>query len=701
MAVNLSPVGGVAAQFFTNIGAVLTGGKLYTYAAGTTTPQTTYTTGAGTVAWANPIVLDAAGRVPSSGEIWLTDGSQYKFVLKDSNDVLIATYDNITGINSNFVNFTAEQEIQTATAGQTVFTLTTTEYQPGTNTLSVFVDGVNQYGPGAQYAYIETSSTVVTFVTGLHVGASVKFTTTQTLSGGALDSSQVVYDPPFTGSVATNVEAKLAQYISVKDFGATGDGTTDDTAAIQAAINAGHSIYIPAGTYRITSTLTAPSGTWLQGDGAGVTTLAGDANVNVLLFQDAVVNDYTSAGISRLKVTGSGTARLLTVNRVWGFVAEHCWLRGVASTFRCIEIQRYSFECLINSCRITDATESCIYINSISGEAPNGCMITNCDFSPEDSSTAGGYGIYDEAGNTRIIGNWFEYAYSAGPPVGYGGTAIYSVGSPKIIGNNLTDGYYGDYSVHLVGSSGAIISNNNISVNGPDATGIYVESCTNTVIEGNTYVIDISDYFVNVYNSDRTIISNNVGQGTVGGAYDVLALFNVGGTSQDTQIVNNAYSFSGTATGKGVIVGANTTLTTITENTFIGVITGVDVQTNASSRRANISGNSFASVTTGVTYVNVLDVYIYNNQGFTTENAGQSSIASGTVRKTIAHGMLVTPRYINFTLVDALGTGGGATTNNVQGPFLVSADATNIVVGCGANPGASGMLVNWQATFSV
>jgi hypothetical protein len=264
MAVNLSPVGGVAAQFFTNTGAVLTGGKLYTYAAGTTTPQTAYTTGAGTVAWTNPIVLDAAGRVSGSGEIWLTDGITYKFVLKDSNDVLIATYDNISGINSNFINFLAEQEIQTATANQTVFTLTTTEYQPGTNTLSVFVDGVNQYGPGAQYAYLETSSTVVTFVNGLHVGAVVKFTTTQTLSGGAIDSSQVVYDPPFTNSVTTNVENKLAETISLTDFGAVGDGVTNDTAAIQAAITYiainGGSLTSPCRTYLITSTLILPFG---------------------------------------------------------------------------------------------------------------------------------------------------------------------------------------------------------------------------------------------------------------------------------------------------------------------------------------------------------------------------------------------------------------------------------------------------------
>ena len=100
MAVNLSPVGGVAAQFFTNSGAVLTGGKLFTYAAGTTTPAAAYTSSNGATAWTNPIVLDSAGRVSGSGEIWLTDGILYKFILKDANDVLIATYDNISGINS-------------------------------------------------------------------------------------------------------------------------------------------------------------------------------------------------------------------------------------------------------------------------------------------------------------------------------------------------------------------------------------------------------------------------------------------------------------------------------------------------------------------------------------------------------------------------------------------------------------------------
>jgi hypothetical protein len=137
MAVFLSPVGGVAAQFFTNTGAVLTGGKLYTYAAGTTTPLTSYTTNAGNVARTNPVVLDAAGRVPDGGEIWITS-AVYKFVLTDSNNVLIATYDNISGVGVSNIspdNFTGD--------GTTVaFTLSTSIANE--NSISVYINGVYQ-----------------------------------------------------------------------------------------------------------------------------------------------------------------------------------------------------------------------------------------------------------------------------------------------------------------------------------------------------------------------------------------------------------------------------------------------------------------------------------------------------------------------------------------------------------------------------
>ena len=60
---------------------------------------------------------------------------------------------------NNAVYASNEQQIFIATEGQTVFTLTDFTYLPNTNALNVFVDGLNQYGPNAQYSYTETDST--------------------------------------------------------------------------------------------------------------------------------------------------------------------------------------------------------------------------------------------------------------------------------------------------------------------------------------------------------------------------------------------------------------------------------------------------------------------------------------------------------------------------------------------------------------
>lgn len=137
MAVFLSPVGGAGAQFFDNSGYPLTGGKLYTYAAGTTTLQTTYTTSAGNVTRTNPIVLDAAGRVPSSGEIWLTSQA-YKFVLYTSTDVFIATYDDIVG--QGVQSFTPQNF--TGDGATVAFTLSAAPNSE--NSTFVYINGVYQ-----------------------------------------------------------------------------------------------------------------------------------------------------------------------------------------------------------------------------------------------------------------------------------------------------------------------------------------------------------------------------------------------------------------------------------------------------------------------------------------------------------------------------------------------------------------------------
>lgn len=101
MAVILSPLAGAGWQFFDNSGVPLSGGLLYTYAAGTTTPQTTYSDSTGATPNANPIVLDSAGRV--SGEVWLTTSISYKFVLKTSTGTTLWTNDNIAGVPASSI----------------------------------------------------------------------------------------------------------------------------------------------------------------------------------------------------------------------------------------------------------------------------------------------------------------------------------------------------------------------------------------------------------------------------------------------------------------------------------------------------------------------------------------------------------------------------------------------------------------------
>jgi len=94
----LSPYG-VGQQFFNDNGVPLAGGLIYTYQAGSSTPLVTYTDNGGTIANANPIVLDASGRTPQ--QIWLLTGYSYKFVLQNADAVLIQTLDNIYPILQN------------------------------------------------------------------------------------------------------------------------------------------------------------------------------------------------------------------------------------------------------------------------------------------------------------------------------------------------------------------------------------------------------------------------------------------------------------------------------------------------------------------------------------------------------------------------------------------------------------------------
>ena len=98
MTVGLSPVAGAGWQFFDANGVPLSGGKLYTYIAGTTTPQATYTSVSGLTPNENPIILNSEGRVSGTNEVWLDSAVSYKLILETSASVQLWSADDLSGI---------------------------------------------------------------------------------------------------------------------------------------------------------------------------------------------------------------------------------------------------------------------------------------------------------------------------------------------------------------------------------------------------------------------------------------------------------------------------------------------------------------------------------------------------------------------------------------------------------------------------
>lgn len=128
-------------------------------------------------------------------------------------------------------NGTAKQTI-IATAGQTIFTLSTITYTPGLNNLSIYVNGLKQVGSD----YVETSTSTVTFVEALNLNDKVEFVINEQLVDSSfVQDSTVTYTPEPANSIQRNVRLKLRETLSTKDFGAVGDGVTNDYAAIMRA----------------------------------------------------------------------------------------------------------------------------------------------------------------------------------------------------------------------------------------------------------------------------------------------------------------------------------------------------------------------------------------------------------------------------------------------------------------------------------
>jgi hypothetical protein len=351
MTVNLSPFANPGAQFFDDNGDPLSGGKIFTYAAGTTTPKATFTDFTGNTAHANPIILDAAGRPPS--EVWLTYGDSYKFILKDSNDTLVGTFDNIDGIppvninlvrlygstsgyvelrapavaGTNTVTFPAATGTVALTANPTftgttaVATLTASENITGSKTISGRLLSASQTVNIDQYLYMSGTGQAK-----LPVGSTAQragaFSGTGQISGTTLTIANVTSGTLYIG--ATIAGTGVTSGTQITDFLTGSGGIGTYTVSVSQTVAAGTAITdAPViGMIRYNSTNSAFEGygaSGWAGIGGGATGAGGDEvfilNSQVVTTSYAIPSGKNASSTGPLTVNGSVTITIPSGSR--------------------------------------------------------------------------------------------------------------------------------------------------------------------------------------------------------------------------------------------------------------------------------------------------------------------------------------------------------------------------------------------------
>jgi hypothetical protein len=526
MTVNLSALAGAGQQFFDNNGTPLSGGKLYSYAAGTTTPQATYTSASGATAHTNPIVLDSAGRV-ATGEIWLTAGSNYKFVLKTSTETTIATWDNITGINGTGITSNADS---------------------------------------------------------------------------------VEYDPPFTGALTSGytVEDKLAQNVSVKDFGATGDGSTDDTTAIQAALDSGAlEVVFPAGgTYIVNGGLISnQAGQVIRAYGATIK-LKNSASTKGMLRLNGAGSSVMGGTWDGNKANGNGTtgsfpADLYTSWNIFVF-ADRCTVRD------CYSINTYGMFCnggtvsdtLFENNTIRNTQGYGLFLSTGSVNSYRNRAIGN----NIDMSEGGVFGqgiLFTGAGGTIAV-KQFDWEISNNTVIGSQDAAMADQGinlgvrgSRGIVSNNITR--YGAMGWSEGGTDTVITGNSFLDMVGSVRYGIEI-SGGNTTVSGNVVSNAINGVIISgtLANFDNLCITGNRIQSTRDG---IRLQVGAGAASNNISITGNNI----TTDLRGVITTGDVVNLTIASNVIVGPGSGtansrgVYLENPPADAYVSVQGNTIAS----------------------------------------------------------------------------------------------------------
>lgn len=308
-------------------GNPVSGAKINTYIAGTTTPQATYTDSTGTVANANPIIADSAGRYVA----YLLPGASYKFAITDSAGVAIRTQDNIGSVPAASG---AQDDTGTAgealTAGQAVYL---SDGSGGKNAGQWYkADSTNTYssttpGVGMVPASITlgASGTIrqagqVTGLSSLTLGADYYVSTAGTITSTAptnarllgradTTSSLVLYgNPPKYGPGSA---ASLTAHGVV-----LGQGTSSVTAT--AAMTTGQLLVGVTGADPVpTAAATAGASMVLLKSGSGTSTAAGATNVDTIAITGLTAADSLFVVTNFITVT-QPTASVILQNSTDG-----------------------------------------------------------------------------------------------------------------------------------------------------------------------------------------------------------------------------------------------------------------------------------------------------------------------------------------------------------------------------------------------
>ena len=172
---------------------------------------------------------------------------------------------------------------------------------------NVFINGV--YQEKDSYSIL---GNVLTFSIAPPLNSSIEVMTNETGVINSGNATAISYTLTAPGAVAQTVQSKLDQYLSLKDFGAVGDGVTDDatafTDACAAAMSAGAALLIPAGTYNLgawASPIITTGKLSLVGEGIGLTTIVA-ASPSGSLFR--VLHDANAEGIAFSGFTANTSA---------------------------------------------------------------------------------------------------------------------------------------------------------------------------------------------------------------------------------------------------------------------------------------------------------------------------------------------------------------------------------------------------------